>query len=76
MGRPTLEKNNCILLGAKALWVEDGEKNTKYVLNSEKNNYYTKNIQTLITNEEKEITELNEIIKKRKVSTKTFIVVN
>ena len=51
---------------AKALWVEEGEKNTKYYLNLEKRNYNTKNIKTLITNEDKEITELEEIIKEEK----------
>ena len=61
-----LKKNHGILLRAKALWTEEGEKNTKYFLNLEKRNYNTKNITTLISNEGKEITELEETIKEEK----------
>ena len=53
-----LKTNNGILLRAKAPWVEKGGKNTKYFLNLEKRNCNTKNIESLINNEGKEINEL------------------
>ena len=58
-----MKTNNGILFRAKALWVEEGEKNSKYFLNLEKRNYNTKNIKTLINEDGKEITELEDIIK-------------
>ena len=42
-----LRKNNGIILRSKAKWVEEGEKNTKYFLNLEKN-YNSKCIKLLL----------------------------
>ena len=76
MGKDTFKQNNGIRMRAKALWVEEGEKNIKNFLNLEKRNYNTKNIKTLITNKDKEITKLKEIIKEKNGFMKTFIVAN
>ena len=66
MGRIKYEKTNGILLRSKAVWIESGEKNTKYFLNLEKRNYNTKNIKSLITSENTEISKLSEIIQEKK----------
>ena len=55
-------KANGIKLRAKAKWIEDGEKNTKYFLNLEKRNANSKYIKKLIDKDDKEITELEKII--------------
>ena len=60
------QKNNGILVRAKALWIEEGEKNTKYFLNLEKRNYNTKNTKTLITKDGNELKDLKEIIEEEK----------
>ena len=55
-------KANVIKLSAKAKWIEDGEKNTKFFLNLEKRNANSKYIKKLIDKDDKEITELEKII--------------
>ena len=61
-----MKKTNGILLRSKAVWIESGEKNTKYFLNLEKRNYNTKNIKSLITVTNTEISKLSEIIHEKK----------
>ena len=51
---------------SKAQWFEEGEKNTQYFLNLEKRNYNSTCIKTLITDNNTEITDLNEIILEQK----------
>ena len=42
------EKLNGSIIRSKAIWVEEGEKNTKYFLNLEKRNYNIHHIKKLI----------------------------
>ena len=51
---------------SKAQWIEEGEKNTNYFLNLEKRNYNSSCIKKLITEEGKEMTDLEEIIQEQK----------
>ena len=60
-------KNNGIILRSKAKWVEEGEKNTKYFLNLEKRNYNNTCIKTLINKDNKEITDMTEILEEQKL---------
>ena len=57
------EKAQGAQIRSKVNWTEHGEKNTKFFLNLEKRNYNIKCITKLIDEEEKEITEADEILK-------------
>ena len=66
-------KNNGIILRSKAKWVEEGEKNTKYFLNLEKRNYNNTCIKTLINKDNKEITDMTEILEEQKLFYEIYI---
>jgi hypothetical protein len=51
-----------IMLRAKARWIEEGEKNSKYFLSLENHNQEIKHIKTLINEDGIEITNKNEIL--------------
>ena len=51
-----------LLLRAKANWVENGEKPTKYFLNLEKRNYVNKNITKLISQQDQILSNQQEIL--------------
>ena len=59
-------RNNGIILRSKAKWVEEGEKNTKYFLNLEKRNYNNTCIKTLINKNNKEVSDMEDIILEQK----------
>ena len=63
-------KANGIKLRAKAKWTEEGENNTKYVLNLEKRNANSNYIKKLIDKDNKEIVELEEIINNKYIRNK------
>ena len=56
------EKANGAFVRSRADWAEFGEKNSKYFLNLEKRNYKMKCITKLITENDKEISDSNEIL--------------
>ena len=56
------DRTNGILIRAKIKQIEYGDKNSKYFLNIEKNNYKTKNITKLITENNQVLTAQNEIL--------------
>ena len=60
------KKNNGIMIRSKAKWVEEGERNSKYFLNLEKRNYNSTCIKKLVDANDKEITDLSEIIEEQK----------
>jgi exonuclease III len=55
-----------ILLRAKARWVADGEKNTKYFFGLEKRNYLNKTINRLVDQNGTEIVDAQDILKTEK----------
>jgi hypothetical protein len=57
------EKANGVILRSKADWAEFGEKNSKFFLNLEKRNHNMKCITKLIKEDNKEITNSEEILK-------------
>ena len=65
-GEKMEKQHNAIILRSKVKWVEDREKNTKFFLDLEKRNYNNKYIKKLITNNNKEITTLEDIIEEEK----------
>ena len=50
---------NGIITRSKAVWVEEGEKNTKYFLNLEKRNYNIKHIQKLLLEDDTTIIDMD-----------------
>ena len=50
----------------RSQWLEEGERNTKYFLNLEKKNYNNCYIKKLIVENDKEITQLEDIINEQK----------
>ena len=60
------KKTEGIIFRAKLQWVEQGEKNTKYFLNLEKQNYNLKYIKKLITNETTALIKPNEILEEER----------
>ena len=60
------EKTEGIIFRAKLQWVEQGEKNTKYFFNLEKQNYNLKYIKKLITNETTALIKPNEILEEER----------
>ena len=60
------KKTEGIIFRAKLQWVEQGEKNTKYFLNLEKQNYNLKYIKKLITNETTAFIKPNEILEEER----------
>jgi exonuclease III len=57
------DKANGVIVRAKVDWAEYGEKNTKFFLNLEKRNYNMKCITKLVTEEDKEISNADDILK-------------
>ena len=53
---------NGLLVRARAKWIEDGEKPSKYFCNLEKRNFVNKNISKIITTSNKVITEQKELL--------------
>ena len=60
------KRNNGIKIRAKAKYVEEGEKNTKYFLNLEKMNYNSTHIKLLLDEKGNEITNRDEILEQEK----------
>ena len=54
------------MIRAKARWIEDGEKNSKYFMNLEKRNYNNTCIKTLLTSQNIEISDTKSIIAEQK----------
>ena len=57
------DRTRGIILRSKIKQIEFGDKNSKYFLNIEKNNYKTKHITKLLTDTDQEITSQDEILK-------------
>lgn len=57
------------LIRSKANWAAKGEKNSKYFLSLEKRNYVNKLMPKLVTSDNKELTEQNDINNTMKTST-------
>ena len=55
------------IIRAKAVWTEEGEKNSKYFLNLEKHNYEIKHIKKLISTNNEEITDPEKILEEEKI---------
>jgi hypothetical protein len=51
---------------AKAKWHREGERNSKYFSNLEKRHYQEKLISELISDDGKELTEINDILMEQK----------
>ena len=66
------KKTEAIILRSKAKWVEEGEKNSKFFLNLEKRNYNNKYIKKLISGDNRELTNLKDIIEEEKLFYKTL----
>ena len=58
---------------SKVKWVEEGERNTKYFINLEKQNYNIKYIKALIDSNGTLITDASSIINEQRKFTKTYI---
>ena len=67
------KKTEGIMTRAKARWLKDGEKNSKYFLNMEKRNYINKSITSLITEDGKEINTFSDVLNEEKKSIKNYI---
>ena len=67
-------KGHCIR--ARAKWVEEGEKPTKYFCNMESRNYYSKLISKIELNSGTVITDQKDILKKREVLSKPILCAN
>ena len=59
------KQTNGILTRAKARWLQDGEKNSKYFFGLEKRNYMNKNIHCLINDKGEKITNFTDISKEQ-----------
>jgi hypothetical protein len=66
------EKTNGVIIRAKVDWAEYGEKNTKFFLNLEKRNHNMKCITKLLTEEDKEISKADDILKYEEAFYKTL----
>ena len=56
------KKTEGVILRAKAIWLKDAERNTKYFFNLEKRNYMNKSIQSLIDDEGNLISDFHKIL--------------
>jgi hypothetical protein len=56
------KKTEGAMIRAKAKWLKDAEKNTKYFFNLEKRNYINKTIQQLINDKGDTITDFKEVL--------------
>ena len=61
-----MDKVKGAIFRSKVKWIEEGEKNTKYFINLEKQNYNIKYIKTLIDNNGTSITDATAIMNEQK----------